>query len=154
MRELHLSNNMVAWVDDEDYDNVIKKTWYGNKASNSTIIYARCGAIFLHRFILGLKDKHIKCDHIDGNGLNNTKSNLRICTHSENMRNRRKQEHCSIYKGVGRVQGRWRSSIKYNGKTTHIGYFNTDYQAAVAYDIIAKSLFGAFSNLNFPNNKN
>ena len=106
-----------------------------------------------HRIILKAP-KGIIVDHINGNGLDNRKSNLRTCTTSQNGMNRRKQlkETTSKYKGVTKdrrekVNLPWRMSI-YKNKDIYIKYFKTENEAALAYNAKAKELFGEFTLLN------
>lgn len=90
-------------------------------------------------------------DHIDGNGLNCKKSNLRICTHAENQGNYKKtiSETSSKFKGVSLKRGKWVSRIKKGGRTIFVGSFDFEEEAALAYNGMARKLFGTFANLNF-----
>jgi len=86
-------------------------------------------------------------DHIDGDPLNNSLSNLRWCTYTENGRNRKKhRNNTSGYKGVyfNKAAGKWRARIKINGKNKSLGYFHTKEEAAAAYEAAAKEAFGEF----------
>lgn len=88
-------------------------------------------------------------DHIDGNGLNNRIENLRSCSHSQNMRNRVGTKNSkSIYKGVSCNRNRWRARIKIEGKEKHLGTFDTEIEAAQAYNIAALEAFGKFAYVN------
>jgi hypothetical protein len=117
-------------------------------------VEGRRESVPVHRLILGLVkgDDHV-ADHIDGDGLNNCRANLRIATRSNNMWNRKPNRiSTSQFKGVGFYPSKncWRSRIKANGKVKHIGYFTSEIDAAKAYDIIAGELHGEFALLNFP----
>ena len=101
----------------------------------------------MHRFIMNAT-KGMEVDHIDHNGLNNQKSNLRNCTKKENTRNRRAYGK-SQYRGVDFHKGQMRARIGCNGQSIHIGYFKTEKEAALVYDLKAKELFGDFAYLNF-----
>jgi hypothetical protein len=93
-------------------------------------------------------------DHVDGNGLNNCKSNLRSCNSVENGRNRGPQtNNKSGYKGVSKhtQYERWVAQIKINGKQTYLGVFIDSRDAALVYDEAARQHFGEFAVLNFPN---
>lgn len=105
----------------------------------------------MHRIILGITDSKIIIDHIDHNGLNNQRHNLRICTYSQNACNRNPYRNTSSkYKGVTfyKKTGKWRSVIRYNKKTYSIGSFDTEIEAAIAYNKKAIVMFGNFAGLN------
>jgi len=92
-------------------------------------------------------------DHINGNGLDDRRANMRTCTNQQNMRNLRKRRSgSSIYKGVYYDKRRrtWYARICHNGKNIHLGTFATEIEAARAYDRAARRLFGEFARLNFP----
>ena len=88
-------------------------------------------------------------DHIDRDNLNNKIENLRAATRSQNNANRRHKPHSSKFMGVHLSQGKyWCAMIKINGKTTHIGYFKSESEAALAYNQYAIKHHGEFANLN------
>lgn len=91
-------------------------------------------------------------DHIDGNRLNNQKSNLRFCTNTENCRNQKVQTRpkTSKFKGVNLIKatGRWRATLKFNKKFFHLGTFASQSDAANEYDWAATKYFGAFAKTN------
>lgn len=94
-------------------------------------------------------------DHINGDGLDNRRSNLRVCSHAENRRNSKKvsgrRKLASHYKGVSHPsKNRWTASITVMWKTLHIGSFKTEIEAARAYDEAARNHHGVFARLNFP----
>ena len=95
MKQIPLTKNKFTLVDDEDYELVNKYNWYFGAG------YARSmEKILMHRLIMKAK-KGQMIDHIDGNGLNNQRSNLRFCTHSQNMANKKGFKNTSSkYKGV------------------------------------------------------
>lgn len=172
MKQLKLKgkhgNGKFALLDDEDYEYINKFSWIcsknkhnfylarqGNKNDLCAGMYKK--TIFMHRVILN-QLKGTIVDHIDGNGLNNQKSNLRIVTPSQNMMNRRKNKNtASDYKGVSlnkrKLRGKpysWMSTISINNKKMTIGRYDSQIEAAKAYDKKAKELFGEFAKLNFP----
>ena len=101
----------------------------------------------MHRLILGIKDKNIKVDHIDGNGLNNVRSNLRLATHAENMRNRKKHSNNTTgYRGVQRVGKKYRAECRFNGKKYYGPVVDSAEMAYANYVEISKRLFGEFRN--------
>lgn len=146
--------NFEVLIDDEDYHRYVKHGWCVsiNKTGNykrveCTINYKR---VRLHRFILNIRDSKISIDHIDGNPLNNQKSNLRICNHKQNMRNSRSKGNKTGYMGVYKDRTRYRACISVNDKTQHVpGGFSTAKEAAIARDAYALQIGGEFANLNF-----
>ena len=105
----------------------------------------------MHREILGLRYGDGKqVDHIDGNGLNNQKSNVRICTRSQNAFNRKLVSSNSGRKGVTwhKTVGMWEAQIRKDGKNIYLGCFQDKENAATAYDIAAEKMFGEFALLN------
>lgn len=150
-------------IDDEDY-NWIKNEFNVYLQKSKKSYYVNCRRkqrpagkkLKLHRAIFSkyfaLNDKEI-LDHIDRNPLNNQKNNLRIATFSQNCINRTKSEECtSFYKGVSRDKnGRWDSRLKQNRRYIHIGIFDNERYAAIAYDLVAQKKYGNFAVLNIPN---
>lgn len=94
--------------------------------------------------------KGMSTDHINGNRLDNRKKNLRVCTHSENCKNRGNRiDNKTGYKGVFPYgNGRFRVKIKLDGKMLHVGLYDTADEAARAYNRKAKELFGKYARLN------
>jgi hypothetical protein len=106
----------------------------------------------MHRQIANPPDGK-EVDHINGVTLDNRRENLRVCSHSQNMHNRRlrQKNNKSGYKGVhwlARTK-RWVAEIRVNGKSRHLGYFTEKTDAARAYDTAAAECFGEFAHLNF-----
>ena len=98
----------------------------------------------------------MQIDHINGNGLDNRKVNLRLCNSSQNQRNARKRKSgTSRFKGVDwhKESKKWRARICVNRKRIHIGRYKSEFEAAQAYDKKAIELFGEFASLNFPSLK-
>ena len=101
----------------------------------------------MHRLIMGIQDGGPIIDHWDGNGLNNTRANLRVTEQPYNLGNsRRRKDNTSGFKGVSPNLGRWRSNVA--GR--YIGVFDTAEEAARAYDEKARELWGEFAQVNFP----
>ncbi len=172
MKKIELTQGKFSLVDDENYNWLNQYKWYANKKGNTYYakrqITIRSGnkqknikqkqkMILMHREIVERKlnrqlRKDEDIDHINGDGLDNTEKNLRICDSSKNGGNRKKQKGTtSIYKGVCFYKNskKWMSSIELNQKQKHLGYFNNEIDAAKAYDKAAKELFGEFARLNF-----
>ncbi|MBN2312335.1 MAG: HNH endonuclease [Sedimentisphaerales bacterium] len=107
--------------------------------------------IYMHRLIMNPPSK-MQVDHIDGDGLNNQRANLRICTQAENARNRRKhnRRQSSKFKGVcfDKRDDRWRAYIKKSGKRYYLGYFDSEVKAASAYDVAARKHFKQYACTN------
>lgn len=146
-----------ALVDDEDYQEISKHKWFAIKSCNTsyairyTITAQSMTSTRMHRQILNINDSKVYVDHKDHNGLNNQRSNIRLCTPKQNRCNIGKHlKGTSKYKGVifHKGQQAWVASIG-NGKDRyHLGTFNNEVEAAAAYNIKAKELFGEFAFLN------
>ncbi len=157
MKTIPLTQGKCAIVDDEDYEQLNQWKWIACKSRN-TFYAAKSAKINgywstkkMHHFILPSIPKGSMVDHKNRNGLDNRKNNLRICSIAQNTRNRKTPPHSSKYKGVcweGRRKA-WRAYITIKGKFIHIGYFNKEERAAIAYDKAAKTLFGEFAYTNF-----
>jgi hypothetical protein len=143
---------MVALVDDEDFEWLNQWKWHNCRGYAIRNSYTKPRFnIFMHREIMDCPAE-LQIDHIDGNGLNNQKLNLRVCVQSQNKLNHRKYRNNTLgYKGVTLNGGKIRACIQAGHKKTHIGYFQDVISAAKAYDSVAKELHGEFATLNFPN---
>ncbi len=157
MRFIKLSDGKAAKVDDADYRLLIQWKWSARKSDNtfyayrSTSIKGKTVCIRMHRFLLGVTDRNIQVDHIDRNGLNNQRENLRLATGSENNANRiSKKGSTSTFLGVSRVPNsvKWRAKIAKNRISFHIGTFDSEIEAAIAYNKKAIEVHGVFANLN------
>lgn len=145
----------VAMVDDEDFERVRQFAWSVQKGGNtyyaktSVMIDGKCKYVFLHEYVTG----SVGSDHIDGNGLNCQKLNLRKCTKAQNAMNAAPHKTgSSKYKGVTKPIGRnhFHSQIRINGRHVFIGSFTDEIEAAKSYDKKAIEFFGEFARLNFP----
>jgi hypothetical protein len=157
-KEITLTQGKVAIVDDEDYEKVNSYKWCYDKPYARRTTWDRAlqkqSVVRMHRFIMGVpKGKFI--DHINGDGLDNRKINLRICTQAQNNSNRKKdiRDKHSKYKGARLRNNRWYSYITISGNMTYIGAFDSELEAAKAYDAAALLHFGEFANLNFKGGK-
>jgi hypothetical protein len=140
MKTINLTQGLFVYVDDEDYQELSKYKW--NAAKNKNCYYVvrnqkingKYKTIYMHREVLKYNGK-LAIDHIDGNGLNNCKSNLRTVTIRQNGQNIHKTNKTSIYPGVNlhKPTNRWRSQIVMNGKQTSLGYYDNEIDAYNAY---------------------
>ena len=159
MKRIPLTQGKFAIVDNSDYKWLSEFKWCAIRGYST--FYAvrnirengRTIMFYMHRVILELKksDKQ-QSDHIDGNGLNNRRSNLRICTEQQNAFNRKRREGSSQFKGVywQKEVRKWYAHIKINQKDIYLGGFHKETDAAKAYDAAAIGLFGEFARVNFP----
>ena len=159
MKIIELTQGRFTVVNDEDYALVSSSKWFCSARGYAVRSYKGKG-LYLHRVLLGLvPGDGILVDHIDNDKLNNTRKNLRVCTHVENCRNRRKHlDNTSGFKGVFFMRDHerkrpWVARIGVNGKATHIGNYKTKEEAARAYDKAAKQHHGDFASLNFEETK-
>lgn len=154
MKEIELTRGMVALVDDEDYEWLSESYWC-TKPDCSTY-YAmtmKPKKTTMHRFIAekygwDIEDKYV--DHINGNGLDNRKENLRPATKAQSSYNKGKYggDRTSKYKGVYFSEG-WRCELRVNGKR-YGKRCKSELEAAQHYDMLAKKFHGEFARLNFP----
>ncbi len=157
MREIELTQGKVALVDDEDYAELSKHKWHAAKIGKRWYASRNVGKrpyrrqVYMHRQILN-PPPGFECDHINGNGLDNRRCNLRVCTHSQNLQNQRIGGGASEFKGVHwyKRDKIWHAQIKHSGKRHHLGVFTDETDAARAYDTAAREHFGNFARLNFP----
>lgn len=160
MKKIPLTRDKHALVDDEDYERLSKFSWHAQMARGGLYEYAvrsyryagEWRTRMMHWDILGVK----WVDHINGNGLDNRRSNLRKATRSQNHANSRKwgsgnnRRTTSRYKGVmwDKREGRWRAAITVQGRRVHLGYHASELSAARAYDKAAVEHFGEFASVN------
>lgn len=153
--------NVFALVDDEDFEWLNQWKWYARQSR--TMIYVhrysykdgKSRSICMHRLITRASDD-FQVDHINHNGLDNRRINLRKCTPSQNQGNSRlRVSNTSGYKGVvwHKRDNRWRAVIKINGDRKYLGEFFCIVKAAKAYDAAARKYHGEFANTNFKEKK-
>lgn len=149
---IELTQGKFAIIDDEDFDLISQFKWQYQRCKNceyaiaSKNIDGKRLRYKMHRVIMDVDNSKAYVDHINGNGLDNRKENLRVCNHNENCYNRRVKNG---YKGVSKSGEKFRARIKHKNKEYHLGYYETEIEAAKTYDKKAKELFGIFAKLNF-----
>lgn len=161
MKKIQLTQNKIALVDDEDYEWLNRWKWQSQKYKNGTYRATRCKyfphlkrgrSVYMSREILNAP-KGLCVDHINHNPLDNRRCNLRLCTYSQNGGNQLpiNKKMTSNFKGVyqQKIQKRWESRIEFHRKKIYLGTFADEIDAAKAYDLKAKELFGEFALTNF-----
>lgn len=157
MKEIPLDKGHILFIDNEDYEEVSKLIWKVAKRLHTFYAisdirkkgHAR-KVILLHRLIMKAP-KGTLIDHINGNGLDNRKSNLRYANKSKNAMNMSKHTpHSSPYKGVSYDKDRkkFRCNIGINGKQYFVGRFDNELEAAKAYNKKALTIYGEYARLN------
>lgn len=151
MKKIYSSHNEIIKVSDEDYGRVSIFKWWEGGNRKYLRGYVDGKRIYLSRFIMNPENNEV-VDHINGDIYDNRRDNLRVCSQSENTKNRSKNKNNTTgYKGVSldKRYGKYRAQIAINGKYTGIGYFTTGLEAAKRYDEYAKKYHGQFAKLNF-----
>lgn len=158
MKEIQLTNGKVAIVDDDDYDELVRHRWYAYRDYRSHHLWYACRStgqhkkqkkMLMHRVILGALPGE-KVDHVNRDGLDNRKDNLRLCDNSLNMANQAKMKgKTSRWKGVSLYKKKFyvASCKKGSEYRRQYGFTNEDF-AAIAYNKMAHEMFGEFARLN------
>ena len=153
-----LTNGGFAFVDRQDYDEIMIFKWYKEKIGNTWYAISKSHQkdnyrLYMHRALMRLqKGDRKKVDHINGNGLDNRRHNLRITTQSDNIANQKKQiRNTSGYIGVSYNKNarKYQSYITIDRKRIHLGYFFDPETAAVLYDVAVNKLRGSQCRKNF-----
>jgi len=140
VKKIVITNGLSAEVDDEDFEKLSPFKWYGYKnhrthyAMRKIRLFGKSISVLMHRDICGPSEIEI-VDHIDGNGLNNQKNNLRISSTRQNLQNQKNRRKKSKYPGVSwhSRNKKWYARIFINGRNTYLGYFSTEDSAFHAY---------------------
>jgi hypothetical protein len=154
--EIPLTQGLVALIDEADAAMALARKWYAGR-SGRTFYAQRTDlaadgsrlTVRLHTFLTGWR----YVDHINGNGLDNRRANLREAEHRQNLMNQRRPRHnTSGFKGVtlNKRTGKWEAQILPQGRHIRLGSFEDPEEAARAYDAAALLHFGEFARLNFP----
>ena len=158
--QIPLTKGLFALVDDADLHLVSGHKWHAYRRRKDSTTYAARSItplngirtkVFMHRVIL---ENTVCVDHRDGNGLNNTRDNLRTATHAENSRNVKKPSHgvTSQYKGMSynAHAKKFQATVRCHGKNIYLGLFVDEKEGAYAYDREARARFSFFARTNFP----
>lgn len=157
---VYLGRGLFAVIDTADAELVFEHRWYATRMGKRIYAYRRirngknAPQEFMHRLLLGL-DRHdgLSVDHVNGDGLDNRRANLRLATNAENGRNRGpNRNNTSGYKRVCWHRGaqKWLASIQVNRQQINLGLYDDPVEAALAYDRAAIEHFGEFAWTNFP----
>lgn len=153
--EVPLSRGLIALIAGADAESIMRYKWcaqirngqfYAGRRANRTIV-------LMHRQLMGLvPGDGLEVDHINGNKLDNRRTNLRVCRRQQNCCNQLKQtkQTTSKFKGVywSKERGKWHAQITYNQKRMALGRYASEVEAALAYNRAAERLFGEFARLN------
>lgn len=164
MVEVPLIHGKVALIDDEDAERILAYNWTLNHDPNRRrqIFYAVRYAykegtksrtvIQMHRVILNAP-AGMEVDHINGDGLDNRRANLRLATRAQNLRNTHREKGRTGYRGIywHKRNRMYHALIMHDGRKHSLGYYYNAEQAARAYDYAAYHMHGEFASLNFPN---
>lgn len=142
MKKVKLTNGGYAIVSDEDFERVSKYKWYRFKKRNTDCAYSTVGHMYLHRYILNNPDGKM-IDHIDHNGLNNCRDNLRICTNQQNLFNQTIKAKSGL-KGIRYRLGKYDAYLVINGKQKWGGRFKNIKEAKKQYNELSKKYHGEY----------
>jgi len=151
VRVIRLTQGHCTIVDPEDYQGASPLPWHANKIHNVWYaVHTTAGkrTVGLHTFLTGFRE----VDHVNGDGLDNRRDNLRDATGRNSYNTRRHRDGASRYKGVSwyAARSKWTAQITLQGRKRHLGYFSVEEDAARAYDVAARKHHGAFGRYNFP----
>ncbi|MBN2134054.1 MAG: HNH endonuclease [Sedimentisphaerales bacterium] len=151
IRRIPLGHGLFAVVDAEDYEWLSQYKWHANRRGRKVYALAMKNGrvVTMHRLIMRPR-KGCVVDHIDGNGLNNRRCNLRVCTRRQNAANMGPRGGASEFVGVYRQRDKRGAQIVWRGKKYKLGSYDTDVEAAKARDRKAFELHGEYAYLNFP----
>lgn len=155
MKHIPLTKGKFAVVDDEDYEVLSCYKWSASTGKGKKWYAVRMGdykLILMHRQIMN-PPKGLEVDHIDSDGLNNARNNLRVVTHRQNIMGKKKHKNtASKYRGViwNKSRNRWNAQIKVNYKGIYLGSSKIQEEAAKMYDIASIKYFGIYGKTNFP----
>lgn len=154
MKLLPLTLGMFSKVDDSDYEILKDSKWHAHKSDQTyyaaTVLNGKT-PVYLHHLIIGKPGPGRCVDHANGDSLDNQRSNLRICTRSQNNMNRRTRRKLGGLRGTSKLSGNrvkpWVAEIYHEGKKVRLGTFTTAEAAHEAYAAASKKYHGEFSCL-------
>lgn len=148
MKKIPLTQGKFALIDDEDEELVSRHKWHTQSRGYVRTFVGR-KSIYLHRLIMNAPDG-VEVDHINNNKLDCRKSNMRLCTRSQNNMNKPCGKGSSLFKGVhwDKARGKWMARAVVKGKLKNLGRFEKEEDAARAYNRAAIENYGEFANLN------
>lgn len=141
-------------INEVDLDRILQFKWCVNekeKGKRTNYVRTPDGSLKLHQLLMGPAPEGKVIDHINGDGMDNRQENLRFCTHSENHANEGKRRGgSSVFKGVGfdKERNKWYAKLTTDGETLNMGRFDSEVEAAMAYDRAAVDVFGSFARTN------
>lgn len=147
---IQLSNAMLSIVDVSDLNKLLPYNWHFSShgyAYRKLHVNATQKTIYMHHYVFGKKLGHV-VDHINGDKLDNRKSNLRFCSNKENVRKQKiRTNNKTGVRGISikKTTGKFQATIMVDGKSIHLGYFHHLKDASAAYSIAAKNHFGEFA---------
>jgi hypothetical protein len=149
-RCIPLTRGLWAIVDESDYEWLSKYSWQAVHTRRG-LMYARRRMngkrVSMHRLLVDAEE----VDHINGNTLDNRRCNLRPATHAQNIRNSARKGNSGYrFKGVYLSGKRWHIRITVDGRQVSHGPYQSEEDAARAYDAAARTHYGEFARLNFP----
>ena len=155
VKRIPLTRGEFALVDDADYEWLSERKWWyrdcganayaGSQTRKNNVIRY----LYMHREIMQ-PPRGMDVDHKNGNGLDNRRCNLRVCTRAQNLHNGQPLGGSSRHKGVSwsKYAKKWQAYIDVHGKRKHLGYFINEQDAARAYNEEALQNFGEFARIN------
>lgn len=149
MASIEIAPGQSVLIDDDQYEEIAAHRWRAQKGKH-THYAAMNGGVLMHRLIMRATKGDI-VDHVNGDGLDNRKENLRLCSNAENMMNARKiAGRSSRFKGVSwnKDRSQWYSTIEKDGKRKFLGGYKDEAVAAKQYDNAALRMFGSYAKTN------
>ncbi len=143
--EIPITRGLITRISQEDFEMVKGHSWHARPAKNTTYVAGWVDGknTYLHRFLMGAAGRFQFVDHIDRDGLNNTRENLRFCTPAQNLANSRSRLSKTGRRGVRRsMQGRWDAQIRKDGELLFLGSFSSEHEAGIAYDSAFYAIYG------------